>query len=511
VESADVRLRLRSVARLARVLAEPRDLHDLLETAANEVRFALGAASASIGRLERERGVVRTMVNVGDLAAWEVPRPHDETYSIYSLPMMAMLVDEARSYVVDVDDPAAEPTSLELLFALGKGSAVAAPILLDGRIWGELWATRTMQDARYDDSDREVAEALAAVLAAGIAQSERFSQVEHLIYTDPLTGLANRRAVDLALEKALADHATEGIPVSVVMTDINDLNITNNTDGHEAGDRLIRACADAISRATGQAPGALAGRIGGDEFVVVLPGLTLEQTEPLAASVIAALKGTMYAGSLAMGAASTEVPGVEGEITARRLLGWADEAQYAAKREGSQRVLLAGRDVPMTDPLERRRGRRAGPAWSTNADRATKALEAGLRVLASSAELSALDRLVAVIDTASDVIGASGWVISIVDDDCTRTVAFSSARDGLDVDAGHDTTNDPGWLRRARGVGVLVRADDESMTLARVRRCASVAAAANGRWLVELLGDTPDALVATPAPLRALVGTALAG
>jgi len=511
VESADVRLRLRSVARLARVLAEPQELLDLLETAANEMRFALGAASVSLGRLERERGVVRTLINVGDLASWELPRPEDETYSIHSLPMMALLVDEARSYIVDIDDGAGDPASLELLVASAKGSGIAAPILLDGRIWGELWATRGMRDARYEDTDIEVAEALAAVLAAGIAQSERYSQVEHLIYTDPLTGLANRRAIDLALERALEQHEATGSPVSVVMSDVNGLKVANDVEGHDAGDRLIRACADAISRATGLAPGAIAGRIGGDEFAVVLPGLTLEQTEPLAASIITALNQGVYAGSLAVGASSTSVAGIEGDVTARRLLGWADEAQYAAKREGSHRVLLAGRDTPLTDPVERRRRRRSGPAWSTNAERAANALEAGLRVLATSVELSALDRLVAVIDAAAEVIGASGWVISIIDDGCSRTVAFSSARDGLDVDTGHDTRHDPTWLQSALGAGVLVRADDESAALARVRRCTTVAAAASGRWLVELLGDDDAVLVAAPAPLRALVGTALAG
>jgi hypothetical protein len=56
-----------------------------------------------------------------------------------------------------------------------------------------------------------------------------------------------------------------------------------------------------------------------------------------------------------------------------------------------------------------------------------------------------------------------------------------------------------------------VRSDDETAALARVRRCSTVAVAASGRWLVELLGDSDDVLVAAPAPLRALVGTALAG
>ena len=128
-----------------------------------------------------------------------------------------------------------------------------------------------------------------------------------------------------------------------------------------------------------------------------------------------------------MGVASSQsAPAGDKEaLTARRLMRWADEAQYAAKREGSRRVLLAGLGTPLTDPVERRRRRRSGPTWSTSAGRATNALEAGLRVLSTSLELSALHRLVAVIDAAAEVIAATGWVLSIIDHGCMESAQRS--------------------------------------------------------------------------------------
>ncbi|MEI6693776.1 MAG: sensor domain-containing diguanylate cyclase [Actinomycetes bacterium] len=511
MDSDLARSRLRSVARLSRVLSEPREMSELLETAANEVRFALGASSVAIGHLERDRGVIAMLINVGALADWEQAQPTELTSTLQELPMVDLLAHDAAGHVLNINDPQADPEAIRHLTVRGKACALVIPILLDGRIWGQVFATRAVGEAVFEDADIELGEALSAVLASGLAQAERFSRVEHLVYSDPLTGLANRRAIDLALERALVEYQVTDIPVSVVMADVNGLKFANDNEGHQAGDRLIRACADAISQSAGRVPRSLAGRIGGDEFAIILPGLALEEAEPFANSILNALEKSMYPGGLAIGVSSTSAPGVSGEVTSRRLLGWADEAQYAAKREGSSRVLLAGRDTPLTEPIERRRRRRSGPVWATNAERANNALEAGLRVLVMSAQLSPIDRLVAVIDAAADVIGAVGWVVSIIDGGTTRAVAFSTVRDGLDVTSGQDLTNDPTWWEAASGVGVLVRADDETADLARVRGCSTVAAAVSGSWLVEVLGDTDDHLVGVSATLRALLGSALAG
>jgi diguanylate cyclase (GGDEF)-like protein len=513
VESADARLRLRSVARLARVLAEPRPLLDLLELAGRELRFALSATSVSVGRIERERGHVRILVNVGELAAWEEPRPADEVYSIAETPMNVVLVDEVRSYTVSVDDPLADPTARQLLTDQGMGSAVAAPILLDGEVWGELWAARGVYEPRFEDADREVAEALAAVLAAGIGQSERLQTAERLINTDSLTGLANRRAIDRALEEALDAHAADGRPVSVVMGDVNGLKAMNDVDGHEAGDRLIRACAKAVSTALHLTPGALAGRIGGDEFCIVLDGYGLSEAEAVAREALRMLALGPHPRSLAMGVASTEsAPAGDREaMTARRLMRWADEAQYAAKRQALTTPVVAGRDVALAEPVERRRRRRASTSTPRAAERAAAALDASLRALAEeSPTAEPLDRLIVALDAVVETVGAAGWIVGVRGQGQVRTVAFSAGRDGLKVDAAIGLA-DAAWARSAATAGILDADGESASGLALMRGSTTVAAASAGPWWIEVLADRPVTLDGIPAVLRALVCVAVSG
>ncbi|OEV19666.1 diguanylate cyclase, partial [Streptomyces nanshensis] len=84
----------------------------------------------------------------------------------------------------------------------GRGSCVIAPIVLRGRAWGELYVARPAGGPAFTRADADFAAVLAALIASGIAQNEQLEEVRRLAYTDPLTGLANRRAVETRLDEA---------------------------------------------------------------------------------------------------------------------------------------------------------------------------------------------------------------------------------------------------------------------------------------------------------------------
>jgi diguanylate cyclase (GGDEF)-like protein len=297
------------------------------------------------------------------------------------------------------------------------------------------------------------------------------------------------------------------------MGDVNGLKATNDQDGHEAGDALIRECARAVSKALHIVPGGLAGRIGGDEFCIVLDGYGLARAESFAAEILRLIAQGPRPRSLAVGVASTESPGASTAepVTSRRLMRWADEAQYAAKRQGSATAMVAGRDVPLAEPVERRRRRRDSTAPPGAAERAAVALDAALRTLAEpDAPHEPLDRLLSALDAVVDAIGGSGWVVGARDTHQVSTVAFAAGRDGLAVDAVIPLVG-AGWAEAAAAAGVLSAAGDSSIPLASLRGCGSVAAASAGAWWVEVLADPPSTLDGVPAVLRSLVCVAVAG
>ena len=127
---------------------------------------------------------------------------------------------------------------------------------------------------RARDADRRwPALAALAVDRARLASTaaERSEWFERMAHTDPLTGLANERTVGRILELELARAGRQGSEVSFAMFDVDDFQATNRDSGHEAGDDVLRRVAAVLAESVRLVD--TVGRIGGDEFVLVAPGL----------------------------------------------------------------------------------------------------------------------------------------------------------------------------------------------------------------------------------------------
>jgi diguanylate cyclase (GGDEF)-like protein len=223
--------------------------------------------------------------------------------------------------------------------------------VLNGRAWGELYVARSAGCPVFDRGDADFATVLASVVAAGIAQSERLEEARRLAFTDALTGLANRRAVDVRLEEAVERHRTQGVVVSLVVCDLNGLKRVNDTQGHAVGDRLLERFGSVLSLCGAMLPGALAARLGGDEFCLLAVGPPADDVVK-AADELCRRAGELELGEgVACGVASTEDP--IGEVrSARRLFRLADAAQYQAKAVLAGRPVVAGREG-VDDPVVR--------------------------------------------------------------------------------------------------------------------------------------------------------------
>ncbi|MFQ5890093.1 MAG: GGDEF domain-containing protein [Gemmatimonadota bacterium] len=160
----------------------------------------------------------------------------------------------------------------------------------------------------------------------------------HLAYSDPLTGLPNRRVLDFVLPRMFAG-ARRGQHLSVVLFDLDGFKEYNDQHGHQAGDEALRLIAEVVDENTRLAE--FSGRFGGEEFLAILPG----ETE---------YGGRMFAERVRRAVERQQMPGGDritisaGVAVYRRkmsnledLVGAADRALYSAKAHGGNQVTLS--------------------------------------------------------------------------------------------------------------------------------------------------------------------------
>jgi diguanylate cyclase (GGDEF)-like protein len=173
--------------------------------------------------------------------------------------------------------------------------------------------------------------------AAVAAEVERLAE---MAITDPLTGLRNHRAFHEDIARELQVVARTGVPVALVLLDLDDLKAVNDSQGHQAGDERLQALADAI-RATGRGAD-VAYRVGGDEFAVILPDArawgALEFAQRLRGATQA---GTHGAGTFTVTAGISEAVALRSKD---ELVREADLALIGAKRI-HQDVVIYGPDL----------------------------------------------------------------------------------------------------------------------------------------------------------------------
>ncbi len=188
--------------------------------------------------------------------------------------------------------------------------------------------------ARADDAELE--SRVAHTQAADVAQTVQ--RMETLALTDPLTGLPNRRAFAARWEEELARSGRHGHPIAVLLLDLDDFKLVNDSQGHVAGDRVLVALGRILHRVS--RAGDFAARMGGDEFVLVAPHTDAAGAERLAERI----RDELTRVAVDFPFPCTVSIGVSTSASTPRedLVETADAALYEAKRRRRNRILLRG-------------------------------------------------------------------------------------------------------------------------------------------------------------------------
>ncbi|MEH6593175.1 MAG: GGDEF domain-containing protein, partial [Halioglobus sp.] len=175
-------------------------------------------------------------------------------------------------------------------------------------------------------------------------------QLTDLANVDELTGLGNRRLVNKSLQDEINRARRSGAPLSVILLDVDNFKLYNDTYGHNAGDLVLQQLADLMQRATSRA-GEVVARYGGEEFILVLPGAT----QATAMRTAHRLKGLIMDEAILHETSEVEAyitvsqglvtVSPEGELEPEALIKMADDALYQAKDSGRNTIVVAGDDA----------------------------------------------------------------------------------------------------------------------------------------------------------------------
>lgn len=211
---------------------------------------------------------------------------------------------------------------------------MGVPLFAHGAVTGFLTIDSRSQGA-YGETDAELAQAFANQAAIAIENARLFEKVQHLAVTDPLTELFNRRQFFELTRREFYRSRRYGDVMALIMLDVDDLKLVNDTYGHQVGDQLIQFIGEQCSSQLRQAD--IAARYAGDEFIIALPGTDLEgglqvarRIKERTAAGFAVDDSTLLHVAVTIGVSELD----ETSFSLEMLITRADKSLYAAKAAG---------------------------------------------------------------------------------------------------------------------------------------------------------------------------------
>ena len=220
-----------------------------------------------------------------------------------------------------------------MLVDRGEGChGLCMPVTINGTALGVLHTTRNVP---ADDELRSRLQTIAEQAGIRLGLLSMMAASEQAASTDELTGLLNRRALNEKVS-ALLDS---GRQLSVVLADIDHFKKLNDTYGHQVGDRALQAFSYALSSYA--RPSDIVARLGGEEFVLVLPDASAEGAQRVVERIQAGLTGVLTSSGVPRFTSSFGISDLRHGNTLTAMLKAADTALYAAKHAGRDQALMA--------------------------------------------------------------------------------------------------------------------------------------------------------------------------
>jgi diguanylate cyclase (GGDEF)-like protein len=333
--SQELTLELRRLLDMSGELSASLDPRQVANLMAGHLARAMGVDECAISYWDRGAHRVESLGYYPPLEAL------DAYYEDAGFPETLRVLERQATVIIDAEDPSADRAEVELLLRDGNRMLVMLPLVAKGQSIG-LVELFSKAEAHWDAQRLEVARTMANEAAMALENARLYEDARKRADRDPLTGFYNHRFLHERMGEEVVRSQRGKRPLSILMLDLDDFKLVNDTFGHLFGDRVLTWASELI-RATLRASDVPA-RYGGDEFAVILPDTDAAEASRAAERILKTFQDQPFVGeqrgpvpiAASIGAATFPADG----RTATELIACADRRLYQVKRDGGH-----GRDA----------------------------------------------------------------------------------------------------------------------------------------------------------------------
>ena len=324
---------MEQLSAIQRAIARRAPLQQILDTITLGARDLIGADAVGLRLRDADDPSQLTLVSSCGLTEKAAKRLWRVPVAQAGVAGQAVIHDD----LVVVERYGTADNAIEELVALGMTTAMAAPVHENGVVVGSLVVAAFDEDRVFGKTEQEVLQAFAEHVSLAVTDAKTLEEM-YQAFHDSLTGLASRALFIDRVEHGLHVADREGNQVAVLFIDLDRFKIVNDTMGHAAGDELLIGVAQRLQACLRDTD--TVARFGGDEFAVLLHGVTRdEQAEVVADRIVRAVQEpfTVSGREVFIGSSVGVAFSTSGQHDPEPLLQDADLAMYEAKRRGKGR------------------------------------------------------------------------------------------------------------------------------------------------------------------------------